>query len=67
MGYAPFVSEERIIVMYYGAIEAGGTKMVCAVGNEKAEIIKQIELPTRSPDETMPEMLAFFQEYTLEG
>lgn len=53
--------------MYYGAIEAGGTKMVCAVGNEKGEIIKQIELPTRSPDETMPEMLAFFQEYTLEG
>ena len=45
----------------YGALEAGGTKMVCAVGDEQGNILERISLPTRTPEETMPEMLDFFR------
>ena len=32
--------------MILGALEAGGTKMVCAIGNEKGEIFEQISIFT---------------------
>ncbi|MBR1742794.1 MAG: ROK family protein [Lachnospiraceae bacterium] len=53
--------------MLYGALEAGGTKMVCAVGNENGEILKQISVPTTTPAETMPKVLAFFKEEPIEA
>ena len=46
---------------YFGALEAGGTKMVCAVGTAQGKILERISLPTRSPEATMPELLGFFQ------
>ncbi len=46
----------------YGALEAGGTKMVCAIGDENGNIIEQISIPTKSPEETMPEMISFFKK-----
>lgn len=46
--------------MQIGAIEAGGTKMVCAVGNEKGEIHERIVFPTKTPDKTMPEIIKWF-------
>ena len=49
----------------FGALEAGGTKMVCAVGDENGNILKRVSIPTRTPEETMPEMIAFFREYPL--
>lgn len=49
----------------YGALEAGGTKMVCAVGDEQGNILERVSLPTRTPEETMPEMLAFYREKDL--
>lgn len=33
----------------FGALEAGGTKMVCAVGSEDGKILERISLPTRTP------------------
>lgn len=48
--------------MIYGALEAGGTKMVCAVGNEKGEILDRVSIPTKTPEETMPEMAAYFSD-----
>ena len=48
--------------MRIGALEAGGTKMVCAVGDENARISERITFPTKTPDETMPEILAWFRE-----
>lgn len=45
----------------FGALEAGGTKMVCAVGDASGNILERISLPTRSPEETMPDMLNFFR------
>lgn len=49
-----------------GAIEAGGTKFVCAVGNRDNEIIDQITIPTISPEETLPKVLNFFETYRQE-
>lgn len=46
--------------MLFGALEAGGTKMVCAIGNEQGEILERISLPTETPDITMPKMAEFF-------
>ncbi len=48
--------------MILGALEAGGTKMVCAIGNEQGEVQERISIPTVSPQETMPEMIGFFQK-----
>lgn len=50
--------------MYYGAIEAGGTKMVCAIGNEQGEVIDRIQCPTRSPEDTMPVIREYFEKYS---
>lgn len=45
----------------FGALEAGGTKMVCAVGDENGNILERISLPTLTPAETMPAMIDFFR------
>ena len=45
----------------YGALEAGGTKMVLAVADEKGKLLERVSIPTRTPEETMPEMTAFFR------
>ena len=47
--------------MLYGAIEAGGTKMVCAVGDENGRIMEQVSIPTKNPDETMPKIIEYFK------
>jgi fructokinase len=50
-----------------GAIEAGGTKFVCAVGDEKGTIVERIQIPTTVPEETMPQVIAFFEKYDVEA
>lgn len=47
--------------MMYGALEAGGTKMVCAIGDETGKIYEQISIPTRSPEETIPDIIHYFK------
>ncbi len=46
----------------YGALEAGGTKMVLAVFEENGRMLEKKTLPTLSPEDTVPPMLAFFRE-----
>lgn len=46
----------------YGALEAGGTKMVCAVGDENGRILERVSIPTGTPADTMPPMLDFFRD-----
>lgn len=53
--------------MLYGALEAGGTKMVLAVMNELGEMLESVSIPTRTPAETMPEMIGFFSGKGLES
>ncbi|KLV22686.1 fructokinase [Niallia circulans] len=51
----------------YGAIEAGGTKFVCAVGDAKGNIQERISIPTTTPEETMPEVIAFFKKFSVDA
>ena len=46
---------------YYGCLEAGGTKMVCAIGDEQGNILERFTTPTRDSETTMPVMLDFFR------
>lgn len=47
----------------YGSLEAGGTKFVCAVGNENFEVVDKIQFKTTTPDETLEQTIAFFKKY----
>lgn len=53
--------------MRYGALEGGGTKMVMAVMDENMNILARETIPTRTPDETMPEMIAFFKKHEIDA
>ncbi len=46
--------------MKLGALEAGGTKMVCAVGNENGQIFERVSIPTETPEKTLPAIRDFF-------
>lgn len=45
----------------FGALEAGGTKMVCAIGDENGNILERVSIPTGTPADTMPPMIDFFR------
>lgn len=49
----------------YGAIEAGGTKFICAVADEELNIVERISIPTELPAETMGKVISFFEKYQL--
>lgn len=51
----------------YAAIEAGGTKFVCAIGNARGQVLRRITIPTRTPRETMSEVFAFFDAQNFEA
>ncbi|MEJ5239900.1 MAG: ROK family protein [Anaerolineales bacterium] len=51
---------------YYGGIEAGGTKFVCAIGRDPQNILAQARFPT-TPDETLTRVAAFFTEFMRQG
>ena len=53
--------------MILGALEAGGTKMVCAIGDENGNLTERISLPTKTPEETMPQMIEFFKKHNIEA
>jgi len=53
--------------MIYGALEAGGTKMVCAVGDEKGNITERVTIPTKTPEETLPAIIDFFKGKRLDA
>ncbi|WP_173915521.1 ROK family protein [Halobacillus sp. Marseille-Q1614] len=52
--------------MKLGAIEAGGTKFVCAVGNDQGEILGKVVIPTEAPSITMPKVYEFFKSKGIE-
>ena len=46
----------------HGAVEGGGTRFVCAVGNTPSEILDSTSIPTTDPTETLAGCLAFFRQ-----
>ena len=51
----------------FGAIEAGGTKFICLIGNGPEHIETQTRIDTTNPDETLQKVIDFFHPYTVEG
>lgn len=45
----------------YGALEAGGTKMVCALGLSDGTILDQTSIPTTMPEETIDRIADYFR------
>ncbi|MFF2875178.1 ROK family protein [Gottfriedia sp. NPDC057991] len=50
-----------------GAIEAGGTKFVCAIGDENGNLIERIQFPTTVPEETISQVIEFFKNYPIKA
>lgn len=44
-----------------GALEAGGTKMVCATGYADGTVVESEQIPTTTPRETAAACAAWFQ------
>lgn len=53
--------------MKLGAIEAGGTKFVCAVSDETLTIQERVVIPTTTPLETMGAVYSFFDKFQVEA
>lgn len=53
--------------MLLGAIEAGGTKFVCAIGTEKGEVLERISFATTDPEETLKKVVEFFWNKKIEA
>ena len=53
--------------MKLGAIEAGGTKFVVAIGDETGRIEKRESFPTTTPEETLAKVFAFFDQFDIEA
>lgn len=51
------------MTMLLGSIEAGGTKMVCAVGNTNYQIKDSIHIPTTTPEETLGKIIDYFKQF----
>ena len=49
----------------YGALEAGGTKMVLAIVSGQGELLERTSIPTGTPAETMPQMISFFGKHPI--
>ena len=41
--------------------------MVCAVGKENGELIDRTSIPTRMPEETFPELIAYFRKWEIQA
>lgn len=53
--------------MKLGALETGGTKMVCAIGDEQGNILEQVSIPTETPEITIPKLLSFYEGKGIEA
>lgn len=53
--------------MLIGGIEAGGTKMICALGDENGKLYEKVSIPTGQPEETLAEMVRYFSKQKIEA
>lgn len=56
-----------MICMLIGSIEAGGTKFVCAVGDEEFRVKNQVTFPTTTPEETLKKAVDYFKNYSIDA
>jgi len=55
--------EGKQIMPLWGGVEAGGTKIVCAVGTGPDDLRADVRIPTKTPDETIGRIVQFFRRY----
>lgn len=53
--------------MKLGGLEAGGTKMVCAIGDEYGKITDTYVIPTKEPKDTIPLLFDYFKSNNVEA
>lgn len=53
--------------MILGALEGGGTKMVCAVGDEFGHIADRVTIPTGTPEVTLRSIADYFSRFKIEA
>lgn len=53
--------------MRIGAVEAGGTKFVCGVGNENGIIEDSISFPTEQPEQTVGRVIEYFRDKNVDA
>jgi len=53
--------------MQFGAIEAGGTKFLCAVGDDSGRLWEVTRIPTTSPEETLGQVVDYFTSRRVAG
>ncbi len=46
----------------FAGIEAGGTKIICLVGQNAQHVFDQVSIPTTTPQENLPSILQFFKQ-----
>ena len=51
--------------MLLGAVEAGGTKFICAVADQGGRLLAEVRIPTTTPTETLGAASAFFSRAAL--
>ena len=56
----------NIAARYFGAIEAGGTKFVCAVGDQGGKILVEERFPTADPATTIAHLVACLRRQSAE-
>ncbi len=53
--------------MLVGSVEAGGTKFVCAVGDEDYRVHDQVTFKTKAPKETLQQVVDYFKQFELQS
>ncbi len=48
--------------MLIGAVEAGGTKIVCGIGNAAGEVLDRVSFPTEQPEKTIERIVEYFRD-----
>lgn len=49
--------------MLIGALEAGGTKMVCSIGTPQGGVLQRASFPTLAPEVTVPQIVEFISKF----
>ena len=53
--------------MRFGGLEMGGTKMVCAIGNEKGEVLDRRVIGTSEAEKTLSELAEYFTDRQIDA
>ncbi|KRN26522.1 ROK family protein [Liquorilactobacillus mali] len=53
--------------MLVGSVEAGGTKFVCAVGDENYRVKNSINFLTTTPKETLDKVIKYFEKFEIKA